>query len=76
MLLHDPVYIYFIISMMFCLNEVVYFPVMFQLSGVILRPGFIHGTRHVGNVKVPLGIIGSPLEMVSSHLCGSTLHFN
>ncbi|CAL5358772.1 unnamed protein product [Camellia sinensis] len=34
------------------------------LPGVILRPGFIHGTRRVGSMKLPLGIIGSPLEMV------------
>ncbi|KAL0330913.1 UNVERIFIED_CONTAM: putative protein, chloroplastic [Sesamum angustifolium] len=32
--------------------------------GVILRPGFIHGTRHVGSLKLPLSVIGSPLEMV------------
>lgn len=32
---------------------------------VILRPGFIYGTRRVGNMKLPLGVIGSPLEMVS-----------
>ncbi|ONK70213.1 uncharacterized protein A4U43_C05F31430 [Asparagus officinalis] len=31
--------------------------------GVILRPGFIHGTRQVGSMKLPLGVIGSPLEM-------------
>ncbi|XP_047326843.1 uncharacterized protein At1g32220, chloroplastic-like [Impatiens glandulifera] len=33
-------------------------------GGVILRPGFIHGTRRVGSLKVPLAVIGSPLEMV------------
>lgn len=33
-------------------------------SGVILRPGFIYGTRSVGSVKLPLGVIGYPLEMV------------
>lgn len=37
-------------------------------SGVILRPGFIYGTRSVGSMKIPLGVIGSPLEMVNS-LC-------
>ncbi|KAA3489840.1 catalytic/coenzyme binding protein [Gossypium australe] len=35
--------------------------------GVILRPGFIHGTRTVGSMKLPLGVIGSPLEMVLQH---------
>lgn len=39
------------------------------LSGVILRPGFIHGTRRVGSMKIPLGVIGSPLEMVHSSAC-------
>uniref|UniRef100_A0A2N9FLD9 NAD(P)-binding domain-containing protein n=1 Tax=Fagus sylvatica TaxID=28930 RepID=A0A2N9FLD9_FAGSY len=36
----------------------------FPYSGVILRPGFIYGTRSVGSMKIPLGVIGSPLEMV------------
>nr|XP_010929082.1 uncharacterized protein At1g32220, chloroplastic [Elaeis guineensis] len=36
----------------------------FTYGGVILRPGFIYGTRQVGSTKIPLGIIGSPLEMV------------
>ncbi|XP_006664957.1 uncharacterized protein At1g32220, chloroplastic [Oryza brachyantha] len=36
----------------------------FTYGGVILRPGFIHGTRRVGSVKVPLGLIGSPMQMV------------
>jgi len=35
-------------------------------SGIILRPGFIYGTRSVGSMKIPLGIVGSPLEMVIS----------
>jgi hypothetical protein len=35
-------------------------------SGVILRPGFIYGTRSVGSMKIPLGVIGSPMEMVKS----------
>ncbi|XP_022857637.1 uncharacterized protein At1g32220, chloroplastic-like [Olea europaea var. sylvestris] len=35
--------------------------------GVILRPGFIYGTRRVGSMKLPLGVIGSPLEMVLQH---------
>ncbi|KAK8916259.1 hypothetical protein KSP39_PZI023011 [Platanthera zijinensis] len=39
----------------------------FPYGGVILKPGFIHGTRRVAGVKVPLGIIGSPLEMILQH---------
>ncbi|KAI9192023.1 hypothetical protein LWI28_017099 [Acer negundo] len=39
----------------------------FPYGGVILRPGFIYGTRTVGSMKVPLGIVGSPLEMVLQH---------
>lgn len=34
-----------------------------------MRPGFIHGTRRVGSMKLPLGLIGSPLEMVRLHFC-------
>lgn len=34
------------------------------MTGVFLRPGFVHGTRRVGNVKLPLSIVGAPLEMV------------
>lgn len=34
------------------------------ISGVILRPGFIYGDRQVGSIKVPLGVLGGPLEMV------------
>ncbi|KAL8536861.1 hypothetical protein ACS0TY_012150 [Phlomoides rotata] len=36
----------------------------FPYGGIILRPGFIHGTRRVGNMSLPLSVIGSPLEMV------------
>eukprot|EP00250_Pteridium_aquilinum_P001553 c11747_g1_i2 orf=228-1085(+) len=36
----------------------------FPYGGVILRPGFIYGDRQVGSIKVPLGILGGPLEMV------------
>ncbi|KAI0496628.1 hypothetical protein KFK09_022949 [Dendrobium nobile] len=36
-------------------------------AGVILRPGFIYGTRQVGGLKIPLGVIGSPLEMILQH---------
>ncbi|XP_074562304.1 uncharacterized protein At1g32220, chloroplastic-like [Curcuma longa] len=39
----------------------------FAFGGVILRPGFVHGTRRVGSMKIPLGLIGSPLEMVLQH---------
>ncbi|KAK1273937.1 hypothetical protein QJS04_geneDACA016437 [Acorus gramineus] len=39
----------------------------FPYGGVILRPGFIHGTRQVGSMKVPLGVVGSPLEMILQH---------
>ncbi|XP_021903200.1 uncharacterized protein At1g32220, chloroplastic isoform X2 [Carica papaya] len=35
----------------------------FPYGGVILRPGFIYGTRSVGSLKIPLGVIGSPMEM-------------
>lgn len=36
-------------------------------SDVILRPGFIYGNRRVGSMEVPLGVIGSPLEMLLQH---------
>lgn len=39
----------------------------FLHGGVILRPGFIHGTRRVGSLHLPLSIIGAPLEMVLRH---------
>ncbi|KAJ3693252.1 hypothetical protein LUZ60_008732 [Juncus effusus] len=39
----------------------------FTYGGVILRPGFIHGTRQVGSLKIPLGLIGSPLETLLQH---------
>ncbi|PSR87790.1 hypothetical protein CEY00_Acc30820 [Actinidia chinensis var. chinensis] len=38
--------------------------IRFPYGGVILRPGFIHGTRQVGSMKLPLGVIGAPMEMV------------
>jgi len=41
-------------------------PYYMLFSGVILRPGFIYGTRSVGSMKLPLGVIGSPLETVSA----------
>jgi uncharacterized protein YbjT (DUF2867 family) len=39
----------------------------YPYGGVILRPGFIYGTRRVGSMNLPLGVIGSPLEMVLQH---------
>ena len=36
----------------------------FPKTGVILRPGFIYGTRAVGNISVPLGLVGKPMETV------------
>ncbi|KAI9118000.1 hypothetical protein K1719_010332 [Acacia pycnantha] len=39
----------------------------FPYGGVILRPGFIYGTRSVGSMKIPLGAIGSPMEMILQH---------
>ncbi|XP_072964076.1 uncharacterized protein At1g32220, chloroplastic [Typha angustifolia] len=39
----------------------------FTYGGVILRPGFIYGTRQVGSMKIPLSLIGSPLEMILQH---------
>lgn len=35
--------------------------------GTVLRPGFIHGTRQVGSIKLPLSLIGAPLEMVEEY---------
>jgi len=31
---------------------------------VILRPSFIYGDRAVGNLTIPLGLVGKPLETV------------
>lgn len=50
------------------MKSVIYDVSFFSLSGVILRPGFIYGTRRVGSMKLPLGVIGTPMEMVSSVL--------
>lgn len=41
-----------------------FLPLHTTLAGVILRPGFIYGTRTVGSMKIPLGVIGSPMETV------------
>ncbi|XP_047319752.1 uncharacterized protein At1g32220, chloroplastic-like [Impatiens glandulifera] len=38
--------------------------IRYPYGGVILRPGFIHGTRQVGGFKLPLSVLGSPLEMI------------
>lgn len=40
----------------------------FPYGGVILRPGFIYGTRRVGNMKLPLGVIGFPMEKVFQYV--------
>ncbi|GAV60057.1 NAD_binding_10 domain-containing protein [Cephalotus follicularis] len=40
----------------------------FPYKGVVLRPGFIQGTRLVGSIKIPLSVIGAPLEMVLQYL--------
>lgn len=44
----------------------------FPYGGIILRPGFIYGTRSVGSMKIPLGIVGSPLETVLQHTTALT----
>lgn len=41
---------------------------LFPSSGVALRPGFIHGTRNVAGLPVPLQAVGLPLEKVLSLL--------
>ncbi|ESR44095.1 hypothetical protein CICLE_v10012367mg [Citrus x clementina] len=45
-------------------------------GGVILRPGFIHGTRQVGSIKLPLSVIGAPLEMRAEPMGGKSTHGN
>lgn len=35
---------------------------LFPEGGVALRPGFIYGTRMVGSVPLPLGLVGTPLN--------------
>lgn len=44
------------------------FLLLFFITGVILRPGFIHGTRRVGSLHLHLSIIGAPLEMVMNKI--------
>lgn len=41
---------------------------LFHERGVALRPGFVYGTRHAGNVNIPLGMIGAPMEAVINRL--------
>jgi uncharacterized protein YbjT (DUF2867 family) len=41
---------------------------LFPSGGVALRPGFIHGTRNVAGIPVPLQAVGLPLEKVLSVL--------
>ncbi|KAK9816943.1 hypothetical protein WJX72_007264 [[Myrmecia] bisecta] len=45
----------------------------FPEGGVALRPGFIHGTRSVGSVGIPLGLVGTPLEKALGFLPTKTL---
>lgn len=35
---------------------------VFPSGGVALRPGFIHGTRNVAGIPVPLQVVGVPLD--------------
>ncbi|CAI5475021.1 unnamed protein product [Closterium sp. Yama58-4] len=37
-------------------------------TGVVLRPAMIHGTRNVGAYKLPLSLIGAPLELAFKNL--------
>ncbi|KAJ9556266.1 hypothetical protein OSB04_010880 [Centaurea solstitialis] len=41
--------------------------VRYPYGHAILRPGFIYGNRRVGSMEFPLGVFGSPLEMVLQH---------
>lgn len=50
------------------------FLLFFFITGAILRPGFIHGTRRVGSVRLPLSIIGAPLEMVMHKIYSPLTH--
>jgi uncharacterized protein YbjT (DUF2867 family) len=43
-------------------------------GGVIFRPGFIHGNRHVGPLMLPLGLVGSPLEAIFKSSAGKWVH--
>ncbi|MCO5547794.1 hypothetical protein L7F22_001246 [Adiantum nelumboides] len=46
--------------------------IKFPYGGVILRPGFIYGDRQVGNMKIPLGVLGSPLETALKYAKNAT----
>lgn len=35
-----------------------------SFAGVILRPGYIYGTRPIGPLKIPFGRMWTPFEMV------------
>eukprot|EP00986_Skeletonema_menzelii_P015849 scaffold12827_cov140-Skeletonema_menzelii.AAC.5 len=35
---------------------------------VIVRPGFIYGTRKLGSVQLPLHLVGAPINFVGNHL--------
>lgn len=38
----------------------------YNLTGVVLRPGFIYGKRKVDGFEIPLDIVGEPLERLLS----------
>ncbi|DBA98413.1 TPA: hypothetical protein ACH3X3_012425 [Trebouxia sp. C0006] len=42
-------------------------------QGVCLRPGFIHGTRYVSGVGIPLSFIGLPMDKVLGFLPAKSL---
>jgi len=42
---------------------------IFGDNGIILRPGFVYGSRQVGSISIPLQWIGSPLSYMSTK-CG------
>ena len=46
---------------------------LFPETGVALRPGMIYGTRHTGNLSIPLGLVGMPLEAVMKRLPSKSL---
>jgi nucleoside-diphosphate-sugar epimerase len=46
---------------------------IFPDTGVALRPGMIYGTRHSGNMSIPLGLVGMPLEAVIKRLPSKSL---
>lgn len=46
---------------------------LFGAHGTILRPGMVYGTRQVGRVKLPLWLLGAPLEVIGASKPGSSL---